>query len=222
MKIHCRIGIWFLAALASSSTLATEQSGGQYTWQFLSGQSWPDGYNQNIGKPDNLMWSRSEYTDDFFERINNALPESELNEAFITDDVGSTIYLAETAEVFVTFIHEGAGYKNAFGFFTFDANNPPQTPDEVEETIVFPNLSYPHLAKGHRLSLGIHPAGTSIGFFIAANGFSYYSGVKANQVPYYYSLQGLNPEQDPALRQHAVLLYDEEIAEVILGFEDLP
>jgi hypothetical protein len=31
----------------------------------------------------------------------------------------------------------------------------------------------------------------------------------------------LNPESDPALRQHAVLLYDEEVAEII-GFEDLP
>ena len=32
----------------------------------------------------------------------------------------------------------------------------------------------------------------------------------------------MNPESDPALRQHAVLLYDEDVAEVILGFEDLP
>jgi LruC domain-containing protein len=211
-----------MMALTSSFALATEQNKGQYSWQFLSGQSWPDGYNKNIGKPDNMLWSADEYTSDFFARINNALPESELNEAFMTDDAGSTIYLEETAEVFVTFIHEGAGYKNAFGYFTFDGDNPPQTPEEVQEIIVFPNLSYPHMAKGHRLSIGTHPAGTSIGFFIAANGFSYYTGVKTRKGNYYYSLQDLNPEQDPALRQHAVLLYDEEVSEVILGFEDLP
>ncbi len=201
---------------------ATEYINGQYEWQFLSGQAWPEGYNRNIGKPNNLIWSRNEYSDDFFERINNALPESELNEAFITDDNGSTIHIEETAEVFVTFIHEGAGYKNSFGYFTFDSENPPLSVDQVSEIIVFPNLSYPHMAKGHRVSLGVHPAGTSIGFFIAANGFSYYTGVKSRKTPYYYSLQNLNPENDPTLRQHAVLLYDEEVSEVILGFEDLP
>jgi LruC domain-containing protein len=210
----------FISAIDLST--ATETQNGQYVWQFLSGQPWPDGYNQNIGKPNNLIWSRDEYTDDFFQRVNNALPESELNEAFITDDEGSTIHLTEQAEVFVTFIHEGAGYKNAFGYFVFDRDNPPQTSSDVDEVVVFPNLSYPHMARGHRASLGVFPAGTSIGFFVAANGFSYYTGVKSRRVPYYYSLQGLNPEADPTLKQHAVLLYDEEIEEVILGFEDLP
>jgi LruC domain-containing protein len=206
----------------SSLSFATEIQNGQYVWQFLSGQPWPGGYNQNIGKPNDLIWSRNEYTDEFFARINNALPESELNEAFITDDAGSTIHLTEDAEVFVTFIHEGAGFKNAFGYFVFDRDNPPQSAAEVSEVIVFPNLSYPHMARGHRASLGVFPAGTSIGFFVAANGFSYYTGVKSYRVPYYYSLQGLNPEADPALRQHAVLLYDEDVEEVIMGFEDLP
>lgn len=222
MKFSLRVAVMLIFAAASNIAPATEQDNGQYVWQFLSGQPWPQGYNRNIGKPNNMSWSRNEYSDDFFQRINNALPESELNEAFITDDSGSTIYLTETAEVFVTFIHEGAGYRNSFGFFTFDRNNPPQSPSEVQETIVFPNLSYPHMANGHRLSLGVFPANTSIGFFIAANGFDYYNGVKANKVPYYYSLQDLNPESDPALRQHAVLLYDEEVSEVIIGFEDLP
>lgn len=222
MRRLSKIGALLAFAIMLNMAVATEQQNGQYIWQFLSGQSWPQGYNQNIGKPNNLIWSRHEYSNDFYQRINNALPESELNEAFITDDSGSTIHLTEAAEVFVTFIHEGAGYRNSFGFFIFDKDNPPLTPQDVQETIVFPNLSYPHMANGHRLSLGVFPANTSIGFFIAANGFDYYNGVKPYKVPYYYSLQGLNPENDPELRQHAVLLYDEEVSEVILGFEDLP
>lgn len=214
--------IAFAAMLIVTKTNATEQVNGQYVWTFLSGQPWPIGYQQNIGKPDNLIYSRNEYSSDFFARINNALPESELNEAFITDDAGSTISLNEEAEVFITFIHEGAGYRNAFGYFLFDPDNPPTTHEEVDEIIVFPNLSYPHLTKGHRLSLGTFPAGTNIGFFIAANGYWYATGVKPFKAPYYYSLQGLNPESTPALRQHTVLLYDEEVSEVIIGFEDLP
>lgn len=215
MAIYLLFGVTLFAK-------ATSLENGQYQWDFLSGQAWPYGYQQNIGKPDNLSWHYNDYSDDFFARINNALPESSINEAFLTDDSGSTISLTEEAEVFVTFIHEGAGYKNSFGYFIFDPENPPQTAAEVSEIIVFPNLSYPHLSSGHRLSLGVFPADTHIGFFIAANGFWYDTGVKPNRVPYYYSLQNLNPESDPALRQHLVLLYDEEVSEVILGFEDLP
>lgn len=222
MQLKKTAGTAALLALISGSVSATVIEDGEYVWQFLSGKPWPEGYNQNIGKPNNLIWARGEYSSDFFQRISNALPERQLNEAFITDDQGSTIHLVEDAEVFVTFIHEGAGYRNAFGFFTFDRENPPQSREEIQETIVFPNLSYPHMTNGHRLSLGEFPAGTSIGFFIAANGFWWDTGVKPFATNYYYSLQGLNPEANPELRQHTVLLYDEEVSEVIIGFEDLP
>lgn len=209
-----------------SNALATTQNdNGEYVWSFLSGQPWPLGYNQNNGKPDNLIWARNEYPRDFFKLITNALPESEINEAFLTGDNGSTITIkpgTEDAEVFVTFIHEGAGYKNSFGFFTFDANNPPTSPEQVNETIIFPNLSYPHLANGHRLSLGKFDGGTSIGFFIAANGFWYDTGVKSRRSNYYYSLTELNNEPNDTLKQHMVALYDQGVDEIILGFEDLP
>ncbi|MBE1298604.1 MAG: LruC domain-containing protein [Alteromonadaceae bacterium] len=208
--------------LGGSLVEARDMVNGVYQWQFLSGQAWPGGYNQNTGKPDDMIWARNEYSNEFYERINNALPESQINEAFLTDDSGSTISLVEDAEVFVTFIHEGAGYRNSFGFFTFPTGNPPTTKDEVDVTIVFPNLSYPHMANGHRVSLGNHSAGTTIGFFIAANGYSWWSGVKENRIPYYYSLSDLNPEHTAELRQHVVLLYDDEVQEVIMGFEDLP
>jgi hypothetical protein len=192
MKKQFSFSFISILILLSYSTLATEQENGDYVWQFLSGQPWPVGYEQNIGKPDNLLWGASEYTTDFFARINNALPESDLNEAFITDDCGSIVDLDEEAEVFVTFVQESTGYKNSFGFFTFDRDNPPQTSAEVMETIVFPNLSSPHMARGHRLSLGTFPAGTSIGFLIAANGFDYYTGVTSEETPYYYSLSYLS------------------------------
>lgn len=206
----------------ASSAVAVQVVDGNYVWQFQSGQAWPGGYNQNTGKPDSLIYARDEYGSDFFQRISNALPEAKVNEAFITGDSGSTIHLVEEAEVFITFIHEGAGYKNSFGYFTFDPENPPTSADQIQETIVFPNLSYPHLTNGHRVSIGTHPAGTSIGFFVAANGFWYYTGVKNWQIPYYYSISSLNPEPTEDLRQHCVLLYDEQEQEVVIGFEDLP
>lgn len=218
---------WSLCLISSSiilspASFATEVVNGKYVWEFQTGLAWPAGYQQDIGKPDALTYNRDDYPAEFFKRITNALPESALNEAFITDDAGSTIHLKEQGEVYITFIHEGAGYRNSLGYFIFDAENPPTHRDQINEIIIFPNLSYPHMTNGHRLNLGTFPAGTSIGFFIAANGFWYDTGVKPSAVPYYYSLQGLNPESNPAIRQHMVLLYDQEVAEVILGFEDLP
>lgn len=204
--------------LASSTTLVE----GKYQWSFLSGESWPTGYTQFNGKPDNLTWSYPEYNAQFFDRIANALPESRVNEAFLVEDSGANITLKEAGEVFITFLHEGAGYKNSFGYFTFDADNPPTSPSEIDEVIVFPNLSYPHMTSGHRLSIGEFEAGTSIGFFIAANGFSYYTGVDEGNRPHYYSLKDLNPEHTDTLRQHNVLLFDGEFQEVVIGFEDLP
>ncbi|WP_223858441.1 hypothetical protein [Salinimonas profundi] len=109
------------------------------------------------------------------------MPESELNEAFITDDAGSTVYLKEEGEVFVTFLHEGADYQNAFGYFIFDKDNPPATISEVRETIIFPNLSYPHLRHGDRVSIGRFPAGTSIVFSSRQMGFQALRVLKAMQ-----------------------------------------
>jgi len=214
--------ILLYSLLCSTPGYATQYENNQYVWNFQSGEPWPGGYHQNTGKPKNLTWAYPEYPRDFFTRIANALPEQRVNEAFLTDDAGSNIHLNEEAEVFVTFVHEGAGYKNSFGYFTFDRANPPTSAAQVQEVIVFPNLSYPHLTNGHRVSLGTFPAGTSIGFFIAANGFWYDSGVRNTKVPYYYSLKDLNPDPTDELRQHNVLLFDEEVDEIVLGFEDLP
>lgn len=209
-----------LLASQQAQTVEVDASG-KYVWRFLSGSPWPGGYDSATGKPQNMLYARSEYSADFFTRVNNALPESRVNVNFLTSDTGANITLREAGDVYVTFIHEGAGYLNSFGFFTFDSNNPPTSKAQVRETIVFPNLSYPHMAAGHRIKLGNFPAGTSIGFFLAANGFSSATGVKTSAVPYYYSLSGLNPEATPTLRQHNVLLVDPDTNEVVMGFEDL-
>ncbi|VUD47000.1 hypothetical protein TDB9533_00937 [Thalassocella blandensis] len=207
--------------LAMNSVDAVEQVDGQYVWSFNSGEAWPIGYDQNTGKPDDLTYVRDNYDAGFFDRINNALPEGIVNQAFLVGDNGANITLSEDGEVFVTFIHEGAGYQNSFGYFTYDAANPPSSIWEVQETIVFPNLSYPHLTSGHQVKLGSFTAGTSIGFFLAANAFWYDTGVKPFESPYYYSLQGLNNEPE-LLKQHNVMLFDEISGEMIIGFEDLP
>ena len=87
------------SGLISFAASAVEQIDGQYVWQFQSGEAWPSGYNQATGKPDSLIYARDEYSAEFFQRIQNALPEARINEAFITGDEGSTIHLVEDCTI---------------------------------------------------------------------------------------------------------------------------
>jgi LruC domain-containing protein len=217
LSIAC---LGLLALTAVNPAFATTSSNGLLTWNFLTGQSWPNGYNKDTGKPANMTYVK--YSKTMLDRINAALPESRVNLALLTDDIGSNITLNQEAEVTISFIHEGAGFLNSFCYFTFDKNNPPKRKEDVREVIVFPNLSYPHMATGQRINIGKLPAGTSIGFCVVANGFSAQTGVKTSGVSIYYSLKGLNPETTDTLRQHNVLLSDPQSSEVIIGFEDLP
>jgi len=207
-------------ATAIQTAHATTTVNGALTWTFLTGKQWPTGYDRSTVKPQGMGFEK--YPQALLDRINAALPEYQVNLALLTDDQGSNITLNQDADVSISFIHEGAGYLNSFCYFTFNKNSPPQRKEDVHEVIVFPNLSYPHMATGNRVNIGHFPAGTSIGFCVAANGFSSSTGVKTSNVPMYYSLKGLNPESTSALRQHNVLLSDPQSSEVIIGFEDLP
>lgn len=55
--------------------------------------------------------------------INSALPESTVvNQEFLNTDYNPNISLQSDAHVGITFIDEGAGYKNSLGYFTFSEN----------------------------------------------------------------------------------------------------
>jgi LruC domain-containing protein len=187
---------------------------------------------------------------DFTGRIAVMLPEkvdirSNTQIALSSDDQ-TNLTLSQDADVWVTFINEGAGFSNSMGFFTFDPANPPRTPLEVaDEQIILPNASVPPLAKaagqGATVSLGRVPAGRGIGFFVVANGWApngrSVNGVKVPGVReaidrnwIYYSLKGLNPEPADSrhLNQHTVLLQDTTVTgtdnrpyqRLVLAFED--
>ena len=160
--------------------------------------------------------------------ISNALPESypvpDYNPHYITAGYDTSVILVEAAEVFVTFVSEGAGYKNVLGFYTFDANNPstvaPQTGDV---TIIFPNVSAlgsgGGLLMGNKVNIGSFPAGTGIGWVMMANGWQ--GNAVTNGYWTLYSNPDFNPENDPTLRHHNVLLTDLDNDRILLGFEDI-
>ena len=166
----------------------------------------------------------------FLNKINASLPERksvpQYHPSYLDQDNQSNLKIDELAEVWVTFVHEGADYKNALGFYTYPTGTTPQTPDQLgSKTILLPNASLSGsgggLQPGNTLYLGVFQPNTTIGWLLAANGFISGSNVRTN-VPMYYSDVHLNPETAQNKKQHSVLVYDEASQRLVIGFEDLP
>ncbi|PKP07346.1 MAG: hypothetical protein CVU10_07340 [Bacteroidetes bacterium HGW-Bacteroidetes-5] len=191
----------------------------------------------NSGLPNYLMSPDATITAELINVVNASLPESmpvpTYNPQYITNGVSSALRVIADATVEVVFIHEGAGYKNVLGYFHYPTNSPPTSVSQINKIIAFPNSSYAGsggaLSSGNRVQLkywngtdlvNVFPAGTSIGWYIVANGFS--NGSISQSAPRYYSLEQFNPETNPLQKPHNVLLYDPQRQLVIIGFEDLP
>ena len=219
------------ATMAPSDSQAVD-SNTPITWQFLGGD-YASQYD-NAGMPQNLETEPLRtFSDGFWNRLSAALPERQdirqSNPDFITDDAGANIELREAGEVFVSFLHEGAGNRNSLGYFTFDPANPPQSLADIQEKIIFPNVSFTNsggnargLKSGQTLKLGSFAEGTHIGFVLASDGFDSGTGVKTdmNRQIIFTTLKALNSEIDEALKAHTELLYDEASQHVVLGLED--
>jgi len=160
--------------------------------------------------------------------INNALPEGypvpDFNPHYISSGYDTDVTLQETADIWITFVGEGAGYKNTLGFYTYDINDPaPSIPVPEDITIIFPNVSATgsggSLEIGDKVKIGSFPAGTGIGWVLLADAWS--DGCVGTGNWQLYSNPDYNPESDPSLRHHNVLLEDLDNERIILGFEDI-
>jgi len=184
------------------------------------------GYD-NLGVPDYLI-DDDILDQQFLDDINASLPERaplyETHPEYISNDNQRDLIIEEPAEVWVTFVHEGAGNKNVLGYYTYDLNNPPTSTADIDNiTIIFPNTSYLHsgggLHSGNKVPLGVFEANTGIGWVLFSNGWRH--GQINTNVNTFYSNSAFNPETDPNLKQHSVLLLDPYRERLIIGFEDL-
>lgn len=170
---------------------------------------------------------KDDVSQETLDMINNALPEGypvpDYNPQYITSGYDTDVILVEDAEVWVTFVAEGAGYKNVLGYYTYQTDQPlTGTPQQEDITIIFPNVSALYsggsLETGHRVKIGDFKAGTGIGWVLLANGWKGYVTSGHWQL---FSNPDFNPEAEESLRYHNVLLNDPDNERIILGFEDI-
>ncbi|MCH2045327.1 MAG: LruC domain-containing protein, partial [Saprospiraceae bacterium] len=148
------------------------------------------------------------------------------NPDYLNTGNNTTIELSQDAEVWVTFIHEGAGYANALAYYTYDVDTPPASSHDVDTlNIVFPNMSLigsgGHMMAGDKVYLGEFSAGTGVGWALIANGWKYNQQIVGPGYNIFYSEKTLNPEIDPNKRQHNVILNDRNRDLLLIGFEDI-
>ncbi len=184
------------------------------------------------------LTTNDEISNDFLADVNASLPEriklTASHPEYLTTGSQGGLVLIEDAEVWVTFVHEGAGNLNALGYYTHPTNKAPSTATEITDaTIIFPNASYSGsggaLISGNKVQLlyldpktnkytNVFPSGTTVAWFLKASGFS--AGTIRSSVTY-YSDSRFNPETTPETRIHNVLLKDNARKLLLLGFEDL-
>ena len=149
------------------------------------------------------------------------------------------IVMSENGEMFVTFYHEGAGYKNALGYYTYDGDTNRTRPESLQEVkdngiILFANTSLLYsggdLTLGTTVSLGNLSSGTKVLFFLVSNGWKGSStGVRSSSDWIFTSWSPLNLEYDESStkivpdHKHVALLW-KNIGPgniLLMGFEDI-
>lgn len=180
----------------------------------------------NGGVPTNLLSPRDVISNTMLEFINASLPEQKpvpVNHPdYLNPNANIDIQITALADVWVTFVHEGAGYKNTLGYYVYDTSNPPTNLSQIDTiTYLFPNASFINsgggLRSGDKVLVGRFPAGKSIGWVLLANAWNN-NGVNSNAQKF-FSNKVMNPES-AAYKQHHVLLYDDINKLFLIGFED--
>jgi LruC domain-containing protein len=164
----------------------------------------------------------------FLTDINNALPESRpvpsYHPEYLTSTNQTNLVFQQQAQVWVTFVHEGAGYRNVLCYYKYRANNPPASPSAIDTLYaVFPNTSYVNsgggLVSGNKVEIGTFEPGMAIGWALIADGYNGSTITKGNGI--YYSQSELNPETNASLKKHCILLNDLNRGKLLLSFEDI-
>lgn len=176
------------------------------------------------GKPDNLL--KETISPDLLNFIDTLLPDGKNlslshPELFINPAIGD-ITITQPSTVYITFVKQNGANNNAIAFYTYPTNQPPTKPNDIKKiTYFFPSAGrLSPLEAGDKVNLGNFEPGTSVGFVLMQDAWKPQSSSLNNDAVHFCTNDALNPEVDPKLKKHGVLIYYAPTKKVLIGFED--
>ncbi len=187
-------------------------------------------WNTN-GVPSNLISPRdivpNQLVNDIWAMLPSRVAVPTTHPELLNDSITKrTLLLTKRADVFVTFITEGAGFRNTLFYYRYNKNNPPATAAAIDTLfLVYPNASLQNsnggLLTGDKVYIGTFGPDTVIEYGIISNGFDANTSTVGAGNWFLFANKNFNPEPNPAIRQHMVMLYDNVGKRYVMGFEDI-
>lgn len=166
-------------------------------------------------RPDDII--DTEVCPTLYSRILELFPENvEITQsALFSDTAQKKVELIKSTKVYVTYLAEGAGYRNSVAWYSYHKNSPPTAGSQLDLHVLFPDVSSDILTPGNRLILqdDPFPAGTVIGFVLIINGWQ--GKVDFDRTKLYTDYQ-FNANK----RQQHILFMEKTCGELVLAFED--
>lgn len=176
------------------------------------------------GKPDNLL--KDTISPALLHFIDTLLPDGRNltlshPDFFNNPEIGD-ITITQPSTVYITFVSQSGTNNNAIAYYTYPTSKPPTQSKDIKEIIYFfPSAgSLSPLVAGDKVNIGNFDAGTSIGFVLMQDAWKTKSSSLNNDAVHYCTNDALNPEVDPKLKKHGVLISYTPEKKVLIGFED--
>ena len=178
------------------------------------------------GVPSYLLMPRDVISADLQTYIKTTLIEKsdlrKTNPELLTTKAIADIPITKPSNVVITFVSQLTYSANALAFYTYPTNTPPATPKDIQTIIyIFPSIGLgTKLKAGDKVNIGRFDVGTSIGFVLMRDAWNAASKTLDNNAVHFLSNDVLNPEVDPNLKKHAVLINYPPENKLLIGFEN--
>lgn len=179
----------------------------------------------SLGRPSNLL-PRDTISPAMDNLIKNTLVEKAdlrtTHPELLSNPAIADITITQSSDVFITFVSQIAGASNTLAFYTYPTNAPPASAKDIKQiTHIMPNVGInTKLKAGDKVKIGRFSVGTSIGFVLLKGAWDGTARTIDNKVVHFASNDALNPEVDPNLKKHAVLIDYPSEKKVLIGFEN--